>query len=161
MRGLTPILMVCLLAFACDDDSSEDTEESQIAIGCMHFMHGPHCSSPEAADDDPPCGAQAKAHQHFKVDLDQGTTLEFNAEQHANHYVLLGAESDVTITDADGNAVESKSDEAPGDQCSAAVRAVQYELHQAIYTLTFTGTGVIDVVIHRVDAGSHMHDDHG
>lgn len=161
MHMRASILALGLALGACVDDGAEGTEESQIAVGCMHFEHGPHCSSPEADGDDPPCEARAKAHQHFEVDLDQGRTLELEVELHASHYLLLGAASEVTITDSDGDAVEPKSEEAPGDQCTAATRAIQYELHHEVYTLTFTGSGVLDLVVHRVAAGAHDHDHHG
>lgn len=157
--------VACLLmvvALGCDHDhdhADATTETNPIEVGCAHFEHGPHCSSPAAADDDDPCMPHIHAHQHFAVDLDQTTTVDFASEKHATHWVLLGADTTLTVTDAMGEEIASKSEEAPGEACSAAQRAVEYELHDGeVYTLTFTGTGVLDVVVHRVDdAGSHDH----
>ncbi len=161
MKNLVCSFTVAVALLACDSHSEEHHEtESPIDVGCHHFEFGPHCSSPPADSDDPPCGDVVTAHQHFKIDLDPARRIPFEATRHADHYVLVGAGVEVTLTDEMGAEVAVVATVvSPDELCDQAALAKQYLLEVGQYTLNLTGTGVVDLVVHRVDAADSHDDD--
>ncbi len=157
MRTLS-LAVIGFALLACGGDDSDDGEgESEVAKGCMHFEFGPHCSLPESAMDDEPCGAQVMPHQHFDLTDASGLTAEFVVPTHGEYILLIAGNVTLEVTDDTGAAVAPEETESPVPDCSAAAVAHHFELHPKTYTLTFGAA--VEFVAHQVD-GAHDHDHH-
>ncbi len=156
MRAL---LCLTLALTGCDSDSSDDndTQESDLAVGCAHFEHGPHHE--DFAAGEAGTGTAIAPHNHYFVKVEgEANQLAMTPPAAGTYIFMLGDAAASVTVEHEGTEVAAAKSEDPGHECAAAKSALHYALEEKAYTVTVSGE--VELVVHGPVSGGHEHNAH-
>ncbi len=163
--------MMTALAIGCGDDSTEDTnpgtdneedsEELEIE-GCEHMKEGPNVGVDAGADQAAAVDATA---EHTRVDITlaaieggNGGFVTYEAEGEGDYVFFLDKDVPLTITDAQGTALEIE-ESGPVDLCTEVVIHHVVELPLGVVNIQIGPTTETTLSMVVEAGGEHDHEE--